>query len=785
MKRTVVFSSILVLLLPAAAFPTNASGPSRSKQKQSTPATVAGPYETYEQTVQRVEEKGYRWTPGRTSLSGLSEEEFQNMLGLVVPPEAAARSEAITRAYRLKNLQLPSSFDWRDHGGVTSVKNQAGCGSCWDFAATGALEAMVLIYGGVTLDLSEQQILSCAAAGWGCGGGAMAMAWAHVREHGAILESCMPYAASDQVPCTEFLCAKYATTNGWEDVPNVVEAIKEKVLTHGPVATTFTVYSDFRYYTGGCYEHEGDDPINHAVVIVGWDDDMCGGEGAWLIKNSWGLGWGMDGYFYIKYGSCKVGYSTQAVYYYPAVDLVYSGKDVEDAGGDGDGVADAGETVDLYVTLKNELLAFSRSGITATLDCADPRVEILSNTSSYPDADAGEAITCLTPYQVSFDRLLRVGEVIEFTLEINASGGYWRSDTLYVTTGNVPVLLVDDDLGLHHDDYFVQSLDNNGYVYNVWDEFTSGFPAADDLEDYYVVIWETGTSGRIDAADQAAISAYLDGGGRVLYTGQDIGWYLMDWRGKTDFDRLFYYLYLHASYVRDDSGFRSLSGVPGDPIGDGLSFDIGGGDGSNEQDWPDEIIGFPETYTVFQYAPGVTGGIRCENPHRFVYLAFGLEAVNTQADRDALMNRSLEWLAGGAWQDIIPPEITTTCPNGNEVWLIGSEAEITWDASDNSGSCLVDVVLSRDGGVTFTETIASGEPNDGSFVWTVTGPPSQIKVMVVACDADQNCSADTSDEGLYITDESGAIPTLGALGLLLTALLCLAAGMFFLRKNPS
>jgi len=77
------------------------------------------------------------------------------------------------------------------------------------------------------------------------------------------------------------------------------------------------VYSDFNYYKGGCYEHSSADEVNHAVLIVGYDDNMCNGQGAWIVKNSWGTGWGVSGYFYIKYGSVRIGSYATIVDYQP------------------------------------------------------------------------------------------------------------------------------------------------------------------------------------------------------------------------------------------------------------------------------------------------------------------------------------------------------------------------------------------------------------------------------------------------------------------------------------
>ena len=65
------------------------------------------------------------------------------------------------------------------------------------------------------------------------------------------------------------------------------------------------------FYQEGCYSKDGTEPINHGVIIVGWDDTMCDGEGAWMVKNSWGTLWGDNGVAYMKYGTCNIGKHSQ------------------------------------------------------------------------------------------------------------------------------------------------------------------------------------------------------------------------------------------------------------------------------------------------------------------------------------------------------------------------------------------------------------------------------------------------------------------------------------------
>ena len=722
----------------------------------SAPANVSEGERLAIETAQRaIEMKGYGWTAGKTSLSSLSDEEFLALCGTVVPPEVEKRFAGLdSRKYSSKAPgTAPSSWDWRDYGMVSSVKDQDGCGSCWDFAAIGALEAVLLQNEGIEYDLSEQQILSCRTGGTGCDGGWYSWAWQYIRETGAVTEACMPYQANDGIPCTDNLCAKVASTGGWIDVANDVDAIKQEVMI-SPVATTFTVYNDFRYYTGGCYEHADEAAINHAVVIVGWDDSMCDGQGAWLIKNSWGGDWGLDGYFWIKYGSCKVGNATQRVLYNPGDRIVYRSHEIDDSSGDNDGRLDPGETAAMSVTMFCDVVSPARTGVSGLLSVSGDMVDLIQASAVYPDMEGGVEYTGSPSFEFTVSEFAAPGLALEFVIDIIAdAGSYASSDTFYVTVGDSPVLLVDDDDGASYDIFLKNALSNNGYFYDVWDEFVDGYPPISKLVQYSAVVWMTGISGDIEYENRMAISGFLDMGGRMLVTGQDIGWQLCSDSNVNEI--AFYNGYLHADYIKDDSGFRSVNGIFGDPVSGGLSFDIGGGDGSLNQDWPSEIEPRTGAAAIFEYAPGIEAGLRYQGYHRLVYLAFGLEAVNTSAMRDTLMHRSLEWLVT-SWPDLEQPSVTLTSPAGGESLPIGETHEITWTASDNVGVVSIDILRSYDGGETWEETIAAGEGNDGSFTWAVPDSASSAsRIRVIARDAAGLAMYDDSDGDFSTTRTTG------------------------------
>gem|GEM_PF-2750501 len=227
---------------------------------------------------------------------------------------------------------LPSTFDWRSSGGVTPVKDQENCGSCWAFSTVGAFESRLKIKDGITKDLSEQYLVSCNIDGWSCDGGWFAhdyhqwkYSWPETTA-GAVLESAFPYVADD-VPCGGPYSHPYKI-NSWSclqagaskpdcwtgQMPNLWD-IKRAIMTRGPVAVTVYVGPEFGNYTSGVFEtDEYAATINHAVVLVGWDDTQ-GNNGVWFLRNSWNTTWGENGYMRIGYGISSIGFCTNYIVY--------------------------------------------------------------------------------------------------------------------------------------------------------------------------------------------------------------------------------------------------------------------------------------------------------------------------------------------------------------------------------------------------------------------------------------------------------------------------------------
>ncbi len=245
------------------------------------------------------------WQADQTPLSLLSREERLKRLGgrlRDVPVRMPAENFPAPRA-------LPAVLDWRNHGGnwISSVKDQGNCGSCWAFATTALLEAMVKISKHMSqdIDLSEQMLVSCSHAGDCDQGGYEYKAAEYIRRTGIPNESCYPYTATDAHcnPCAGWgsRVVRIASWN-WVTASN---AGIEIALQDGPVTSWMAVYSDFYHYRSGVYQptagasYEG----GHFVVVVGYNH----AERYWICKNSWGTGWGDSGFFRIKWGAADIG----------------------------------------------------------------------------------------------------------------------------------------------------------------------------------------------------------------------------------------------------------------------------------------------------------------------------------------------------------------------------------------------------------------------------------------------------------------------------------------------
>jgi len=238
---------------------------------------------------------------------------------------------------------LPASYDLRTLGKVTPVEDQNPCGTCWAFATTSSLESRILVQESTTHDFSEQNIIACCddlcftdPYPITCGSGGNILASTnHLSRKGTVSDLDDPYTCSTDCSadpvCNSGLSMDKNVT-GWRIVCGAPDtlAIKNAVYLYGGLyCSMYASFPGFSSYDGSyVLYYTGSEDSNHAVTIVGWDDNMthAGGSGAWIVKNSWGTGWGDTGFFYIAYGSARIGEAASYLEYkdyVPAETVLY------------------------------------------------------------------------------------------------------------------------------------------------------------------------------------------------------------------------------------------------------------------------------------------------------------------------------------------------------------------------------------------------------------------------------------------------------------------------------
>jgi hypothetical protein len=221
------------------------------------------------------------------------------------------------------------------------------------------------------------------------------------------------------------------------------------------------------------------------------------------------------------------------------------------------------------------------------------------------------------------------------------------------------LLIVDDDAGMTYESYILSALDTLAIPYATWTAATQGPVTSSTLKGYAGVLWFTGDDAlnSLSRTEQIALDTYLDAGGRLFLTGQNIG---MDI--KNDYGAFFRNV-LHASFVQDSAGVSETVGLS---FYGGLTATLFGPGGADNQTSPDVIAPYDAAATpVFTYTTGAAGLAVDDGAHRLIYLAFGLEGVGDGATRAAILRGGLGGLG------IAPPtarlDLTLT-PQPARVW---------------------------------------------------------------------------------------------------------------------
>eukprot|EP00567_Pseudictyota_dubia_P007256 CAMPEP_0197432710 /NCGR_PEP_ID=MMETSP1175-20131217/737_1 /TAXON_ID=1003142 /ORGANISM="Triceratium dubium, Strain CCMP147" /LENGTH=378 /DNA_ID=CAMNT_0042960867 /DNA_START=107 /DNA_END=1243 /DNA_ORIENTATION=+ len=214
--------------------------------------------------------------------------------------------------------KLPKSVDWVEKGGVTPIKNQGACGSCWAFSAIGAIEGAHFIKTGELVSLSEQELVDCDIHDKGCNGGLMDIAFEFDEKgRGICTEEDYPYEAKRNTNCnTECTPVDDTVVASFHDIrPGDAKELKASIAEQPTSIAIEAKQMIFQFYKSGVLDNDDcgkNAAIDHGVLVVGYGKDEDSGLKYWLVKNSWGDTWGDKGYVKLaqksenRYGTCAI-----------------------------------------------------------------------------------------------------------------------------------------------------------------------------------------------------------------------------------------------------------------------------------------------------------------------------------------------------------------------------------------------------------------------------------------------------------------------------------------------
>ena len=265
-------------------------------------------WKTNDKIIETVNAKNLSYTLGHNSFSGMSLSEFSELMHFKTNNEIFTPSLRGSVAREVSMESLPSSVDWRSKGVVSPVQDQGQAGTCYSFSTTAAIETALAIKSGLLTKMAEQQIVDCSTLknggpNMGVNGGQIAPTFKWVGQNGGLCqEDSYPYVSGTTK--TTGTCQKTCSKVSGSKVSGVVN-VKSNSDGDMMASLTETVVSIaieadqsvFQLYKSGIFTGNCGTNLDHAVALVGYTSDY------YILRNSWGVSWGQNGYMYIGKGN--------------------------------------------------------------------------------------------------------------------------------------------------------------------------------------------------------------------------------------------------------------------------------------------------------------------------------------------------------------------------------------------------------------------------------------------------------------------------------------------------
>ena len=347
-----------------------------------------------------------------------------------------------------------------------------------------------------------------------------------------------------------------------------------------------------------------------------------------------------------------------------ARDISYDSYLLNDNSGDGNGFLDPGETAQLILRLQN--FGATVNNLNAVLRTQDPDINISDSTAVYyslgEDAIAGNEADM---FELSASPDARYHPV-KCVLSLSGENGYRADLDVTVMMENIYILLVDDSRGEKDENkvpiinYYTNALNAlNINYYTTWSTLLKGSPDINTLKQYGTVIWFTASQAfTLSADEQGALREYLEAGGDMFISGQNIGDDLVTTGNAASIQ--FFENTLHARHIQDnatDQPVIMLTGIAGDPVSGAYRpyFFITEGDGASNNTSPGIIEPDENATPVFNYfgtgLMGKNAAIKYDgDDYKLIYFAFSFEGINEfgskNVSRKDVLGNVINWLQG-------------------------------------------------------------------------------------------------------------------------------------------